>query len=97
RGRWMQLGTASTHGQREFVPRGGRLNKLRVEAVRGAPAIVSMPIEFADGSTQAVNLDMRWERGAGEVIDLNGRNRRVHRVIVYPAPRTRGAYALYGA
>jgi hypothetical protein len=97
RGRWTSLGTATTQAQREFVPRGGRLNKLRVEATRGAPAIVSMTIEFSDGSTQAVNLDMRLERGAGEVIDLNGRNRKVHRVIVYPDPRTRGAYALYGA
>jgi hypothetical protein len=98
RGRWMALGQASTQGQRQFTPgRTGRLNRLRIEATRGAPAIQSMTIEFADGSTQAVNLDMRLERGSGEVIDLNGRNRRVHRVIVYPDPRTRGAYALYGA
>jgi hypothetical protein len=98
RGRWQSMGQASTQTQRQFIPvRGGRLNKLRIEAVRGAPAIQSMTIEFGDGSTQAVNLDMRLERGSGEVIDLNGRNRKVHRVIVYPDPRTRGAYALYGA
>jgi hypothetical protein len=98
RGRWMSLGQGSTQGQRQFnPPRAGRLNKLRVEAVRGAPAITSMTIEFADGSTQAVNLDMRLQRGGGEVIDLNGRNRKVFRVIVYPDPRTRGTYSLYGA
>jgi hypothetical protein len=98
RGRWVTLGRAYAHGQRQFIPaRRGRLSRLRIEALSGAPVIKSMTVEFGDGSTQAVDLDMRLGRGTGEVIDLNGGARRVQRIIVYADPRTRGAYALYGA
>jgi len=77
RGRWMTLGRASAQGQRQFIPaRGGRLSRLRIEALSGAPVIKSMTIEFGDGTTQAVDLDMRLGRGTGEVIDLNGGARR---------------------
>ena len=99
RGRWMTLARSyTTQGQRQFIHvNGQRLSKLRVEATRGAPVIQKIAIEFGDGSSQAVDLDMRLRRGEGEVIDLNGGVRRVERIIVYADPRTRGAYSLYGA
>jgi hypothetical protein len=99
RGRWMTLARSyTTQGQRQFIHvNGQRLSKLRVEATRGAPVIQKIAIEFGDGSSQAVDLDMRLTRGEGEVIDLNGGVRRVNRIIVYADPRTRGSYSLYGS
>jgi hypothetical protein len=99
RGRWMTLARSyTTQGQRQFIHvNGQRLSKLRVEGTRGAPVIQKIAIEFGDGSSQAVDLDMRLRRGEGEVIDLNGGTRRVNRIIVYADPRTRGSYSLYGA
>ncbi|MGH9889401.1 MAG: hypothetical protein ACREBE_27960 [bacterium] len=99
RGRWMTLARAYTsQSDRQFIHvKGQRLTKLRIEGVRGAPLIQKIAIEFGDGSTQAVDLDMRLARGAGEVIDLNGGARRVDRIIVYADTRSRGSYSLYGA
>lgn len=99
RGRWMTLASGfSAQSQRQFIAtRGARLSKLRIEGVRGAPVIQKIAIEFGDGTSQAVDLDMRLPRGAGEVIDLNGATRRVNRIIVYSDPRTRGSYSVYGA
>lgn len=99
RGRWMPLARGySAQSDRQFIMlRGTRLSKLRIEGVRGAPLIQKIAIEFGDGSSQAVDLDMTLPRGAGEVIDLNGRTRRVNRIIVYTDPRNRGSYSLYGA
>ena len=99
RGRWMTLARAyTTQSDRQFIhTRGARLSKLRVEGVRGMPVIQKIAIEFRDGSTQAVDLDMRLPRGTGEVIDLNGGVRRVDRIIVYADPHSRGSYSLFGA
>jgi hypothetical protein len=99
RGRWRTLASAyTTQGQRQFIHvSGGRLSKLRIEGVRGAPVIQKVAIEFGDGSSQAIDLNMRLPRGAGEVIDLNGSTRKVNRIIVYADPQTRGSYSVYGA
>lgn len=99
RGRWQALARGySAQTNRQFIQvRGGRLSKLRIESDRGAPVIAKIAIEFGDGSTQAVDLDMRLPRGTGEVIDLNGGVRRVQRIIVYADPRSRGSYSVYGA
>ena len=99
RGRWMTLARGfSAQSNRQFIPvRGERLSKLRIEADRGAPVIAKIAIEFRDGSSQAVDLDMRLPRGTGEVIDLNGGVRRVQRIIVYSDPQSRGSYSVYGA
>jgi hypothetical protein len=99
RGRWTPLARGySAQSSRQFITvRGGRYDKLRVEAVRGEPVIQKIAIEFRDGSSQAVDLDMRLSRGTGEVIDLNGRDRQINRIIVYTDPHSRGAYTVYGA
>lgn len=97
RGRWHMLGGAfPASNDRQFIPvRGERLRRLRIEAVRGAPAIDKIAVEFRDGTSQVVELDMRLPRGSGEVINL-GDDRRVQRIIVYTHPDARGTYAVYG-
>jgi hypothetical protein len=99
RGRWQPLARAySSRTDRQFIPvRGQQFRKLRVEAVRGAPVIQKIAIEFMNRTTQAVDLDMRLTRGEGEVIDLNGGERRINRIIVYTDPRSRGSYSIYGS
>jgi hypothetical protein len=99
RGRWRTLASAyTTQGQRQFIHvNGARLSKLRIESVRGTPVIQKIAVEFGDGSSQAVDLNMRLPRGAGEVIDLNGATRKVNRIIVYADPQTRGSYSVYGS
>lgn len=99
RGRWTPLARAySAQSERQFIHvNNGALRKLRVEAVRGRPVIEKVVIEFADRTTQAVEINSTLDNGQGEVIDLNGGTRRVNRVIVYTNPRARGSYSVYGA
>jgi hypothetical protein len=99
RGRWVSLARGfSGASERQFIHvNAGRYNKLRVEAVQGQPVIRKIAIEFGDGTSQAVDVDMRLARGAGEVIDLNGGARVIKRIIVYSDPRARGSYSIYGA
>ena len=99
RGRWTPLARGfSARTDRQFINVGGeRFRKLRIEAVRDQPLIQKIAIEFDNRTTQAVDLDVRMPSGSGEVIDLNGGERRIHRIIVYTDPRSRGAYSLYGS
>lgn len=88
----------SGDSDRQVIDLGGRrLRALRIEAVRGAPAILGLDIEFESGAVQAVALDARLPRGAGEVIDLAGRERRIQRIVVYTDPGSRGMYMVFGA
>ncbi|HMG23499.1 MAG TPA: hypothetical protein VK607_19330 [Kofleriaceae bacterium] len=96
--RWRMVGGyMNARNDRQFINVGGpRVSKLRIEAVRGEPAIDRMTILFGDGSSQTVELDGRLQVGAGEVIDLEGAGpRQVRRVIVFTQPNTRGVYSLY--
>jgi hypothetical protein len=99
RGRWVPIARGySAHTDRQMINVGnGRFRKIRIEAVRGQPLVTKIAIEFADQSTQAIEMDARLPAGSGEVIDLNGGVRRVHRIIVYTDPNSRGAYSIYGA
>jgi hypothetical protein len=100
RGRWVTLARAfSARSDRQFINIGGngRFRRLRVEGVRGQPLVTKIAIEFSDRTTQVVDLDARLPAGAGEVIDLNGNERRIHRIIVYTDPGSRGSYSIYGA
>jgi hypothetical protein len=99
RGRWVPLASGySGRTDRQFINVGnGRYRKIRIEAVRGEPVVTKIAIEFADHTTQAVDLDSRLTRGAGDVIDLNGGVRQIHRIIVYTDRRGGGSYSVYGA
>jgi hypothetical protein len=95
--RWRMVGGyMNARNDRQFINVGGpRVSKLRIEAVRGEPAIDRLTILFGDGSSQTVELDGRLQVGAGEVIDLAGASRQVRRVIVFTQPNARGVYSLY--
>jgi len=100
RGRWEPLARGySARTERQFINIGGhgRYRKLRIEAVRGEPVLLKIAIEFMDGTAQAVEYREVLPAGTGEVIDLNGGDRRIKRIIVYTDPRSRGSYSVYGA
>jgi len=100
RSQWVPLARGySAHTDRQFihVAGTGRYRRVRIEAVRGEPVILQIAIEFADKTTQVVKYREALSAGTGEVIDLNGGDRRINRIIVYTDPRSRGAYSVYGA
>lgn len=98
RGRWTRLVRANAaSGRREFmIGTQNRYHTFRLESLSGEPMIGKIAINFADGTTQVVQLNTAMPAGQGEVIDLQGRERRVGRIVVYADPRSRGAYAIYG-
>jgi len=99
RGRWTPLArsfNAETDVQDIFV-QNRPFSKLRIEGVRGEPVIQKIAIEFANKTSQEVELGMRLTGGAGEVIDLNGGVRKITRIIVWSAPRTHGTFSVYGS
>jgi hypothetical protein len=99
RGRWTTLARAnSASGRREFwVGQGNRYHTFRLEGLRGNPMISKIAINFANGQTQVVQLNASLAGGAGEVIDLQGNDRKVLRIVVYAEPRSRGTYAIFGS
>jgi hypothetical protein len=97
-GRWTPIvARASARPDRTLIPVNGRFRKLRVEGVRGEPTIARVTIEFGNGGSQSVELNASLPRGTGEVIDLNGDQRQIRRIIVEAAPGTRGQFAIWGA
>jgi hypothetical protein len=98
RGRWTRLVRANaSSGRREFmIDRQNRYRTFRLESVWGEPSIQKIAINFADGTTQVVQVNGAMPAGAGEVIDLQGDQRRVGRIVVYADPRSRGGYAIFG-
>jgi hypothetical protein len=97
-GRWVTIAEGTGEGgRREFrLPVDNRrYGKLRLEATRGAPAIEKIAIEFGKGPTQVIPINSRLEPGGGEILDLDGDERRVVRVIVYPMARSRGVYTVF--
>lgn len=74
--------------------------KFRLDVTRGRVLVDQVSFEFADGAPGQKNKLGR-ELGAGEslVIDLDGRERQIKRIIVYVDPaqarRDRGVYRLY--
>ncbi|HET7503408.1 MAG TPA: hypothetical protein VFK02_20445 [Kofleriaceae bacterium] len=97
RGRWVPIARANARNDRTLIPVNGRFRRLRVEGLRGEPVIERVTIEFGNGATQSVDLNASLPRGTGEVIDLNGDERRVRRIIVDAAPDSRGAISIWGA
>jgi hypothetical protein len=95
-GRWRTIGqTFNARRDRQFVNLGGgRYRVLRLEAVRGEPAIERVVVQYYDGDTQTVELNSRLGDGAGEVIRLDP-GRRINRVTVYTQRNTRGLYSVY--
>ena len=99
KGRWAPLTpSTSARGWSQFLPTASRhYRKLRIEGLRGQATITKVAIQFDNGTTQIVDMNTPLPGGTGEVLDLTGGVRTVHRVIVYSDPQTRGTYAVYGA
>jgi hypothetical protein len=100
RGRWVPLARGvSARTERQLINVGGddRYRRLWIEAVRGEPVILRIAIVFSDRTRQVIEYRGSLPAGTGEVIDLHGRDRRVHRIIIHTDPRSRGAYSVYGA
>ncbi len=99
RGRWMPLMKyGDARDGRHLIDVGGRvgrIDKLRVEAVRGAPVIRRIAIEYRNGEREVLRLDTHLRRGQGQVIDL-GRDRRVDRIVVITDRRAPGIYSVFG-
>ena len=72
-----------------------RIHKLRIQAVRGAPVIYKVTIDYMNRQPQVVSLQSRVVRGTGEVIHLDP-NARIQRILVYSEPRYGGAYTVLG-
>ncbi|HEU0036504.1 MAG TPA: hypothetical protein VFQ53_38090 [Kofleriaceae bacterium] len=99
RGRWVPLAQGYSAQRRQFINMRGnwaQFRKLRIEAVRGAPVINQIAIEYRNRDTQVVRLNARLRAGSGEVIRIN-RNEPINRIIVYTDPGYRGAYTIFGA
>ena len=102
RGRWVSLGRGlNASNQRQFIAVNGegRYRKIRIEGVRGEPMLKKVYIEFAgkQAGEQSVEFNSSLANGAGEVIDLNGDDRRITRIVVYTDARSRGSYSVYGS
>jgi hypothetical protein len=98
--RWVPLARGyNARTDRQFITLAGngRYHKLRIEGVRGEPVILKIAIEFSDRTGQAVESREALPAGTGEVIDLNGGERRINRIIIYTDPHSRGSYSVYGA
>jgi len=98
-GRWMPLvrGTLADDGRQNILFRGtgGRVDKLRIQADRGAPLIKRVAVEYRNGMREVIRVNTQLRRGQGQVIDVDD-NRRVREIIVITDPRYRGRYSVYG-
>jgi hypothetical protein len=72
-----------------------RMRKLRIQAVRGAPVIYKVTIDYMDRAPQVISLQSRVVRGSSEVIRIDP-NARIQRILVYSEPRYGGAYTVLG-
>jgi hypothetical protein len=94
-GRWRSFGqTYNARNDRQLINLNGRYHMLRLQAVRGEPAINRVVVQYNDGDTQTVELNSRLTGGAGEVIRLDP-GRAIRRVTVFTEPTTRGQYSVY--
>lgn len=69
-----------------------RFDRLRIEPVKGRPLIRHVTIEYADQSTQMVDVGRPQ---SDLIIPLNHRELPVYRIIVYTYPN-RGSYRVIG-
>ncbi len=98
-GGWVPLvrGTPADDGRQNVVMRGrgARLDKLRLQADRGAPVIQRIAVEYQNGVRAIVRLNTQLQRGQAQLIDLDD-DQRVRRIVVFTDPRYRGMYSVYG-
>jgi hypothetical protein len=71
-------------------------HRLRVEATQGRPFIHKVAIQFPDGAWQEAQIERRLRPGEEYMIDLNGGERGIHRIVVYTEPSYRASYSIKG-
>jgi hypothetical protein len=98
--RWVTIAdrNAADNGRQFISVNGGEFRRLRLEAVRGAPVIQKVAIEFVnDPNVQVIDINARMSDGQSHDIDLNGGRRQINRIVVYTEPGYGGAYSIFGA
>jgi hypothetical protein len=73
-----------------------RYRALRIQAVRGAPVIQAITIQYINRPAQYIKLHQRIVPGNDEIIRLDS-PAKIQRVIVYTEGRYGGAYTVLGA
>jgi hypothetical protein len=97
---WSTLSTLSRIQGKQTINVGGfkSYSKLKLDASRGNTFIDKLVIVFANGTRQVVDLDKSLAmRGAPLVIDLEGKNRRIAKVVVYGKSNRRAAISVLAA
>jgi len=96
---WVQLLPAqSAQNDVQTITLNGRhdrMHMLRITAVRGAPVITRVTIDYLDQQPQVISLNSRIGRGGDEVIRLDARAP-IQRITIYTEPRYGGAYTVFG-
>lgn len=74
------------------------LRMTKLEAAMGITFVDKLAIVFGNGRTQVVNLDKSLAmRGVPLVIDLDGQNRRISKVVVYGMSSRRASISILAA
>ncbi len=97
---WTSLSTVKRIQHKQTITVGGRqaFSKLKLEAAMGSTFVDKLVIVFANGSRQLVELDKSLAmRGAPLVIDLDGQNRRITKVVVYGKSSRRASIHILAA
>jgi hypothetical protein len=97
---WTSLSTVKRIQNKQTIAVGGRqaYSKLKLEASMGSTFIDKLVIVFGNGTRQVVELDKQLAlRGAPLVIDLEGKNRRIAKVVVYGKSNRRAAINVLAA
>lgn len=97
---WTSLSTVKRIQNKQTIAVGGRqaYSKLKLEAAMGSTFVDKLVIVFGNGTKQVINLDKSLAmRGAPLVIDLDGQNRRISKVVVYGKSNRRASINVLAA
>lgn len=97
---WKTLESSKRIASKQTFDVGGRqaFSRLKLEAARGSTFIDKVVIVFGNGMRQVVDLDKTIaNRAAPLLIDLDGKNRRIAKVVVYGKSGRRAAINLLAA
>jgi len=98
--RWTALASSQVRNNRQVINVSSRqkFSKLKIEATRGMTMIDKVLITFANGRTQRVEVDARiGMSGRPAMIDLQGRDRQISRIVILTKGSSRSSFAVLGA
>lgn len=97
---WKTLQSSKRIASKQTFDVGGRqaFSRLKLEAARGSTFIDKVVVVFGNGMRQVIELDKTLaNRAAPMVIDLDGKHRRIAKVVVYGKSGRRAAINLLAA